>query len=87
MSRTHKGSKGPGWEPWSNLREKQEQQADYKEDEMKLVLITMPNGEKRQAMLDVTVKTKCLIVYCGDYEPKMEWVPCEWVTDLDKGVV
>lgn len=29
VSRTRKGSKGPGWEPWSNLREKQEQAADY----------------------------------------------------------
>lgn len=33
MSRTRKGSKGPGWEPWSNLREKQEQRADYIEEE------------------------------------------------------
>jgi len=33
MSRTRKGSKGPGWEPWSNLEQKQRQRADYREDD------------------------------------------------------
>lgn len=28
MSRTRKGSKGPGWEPWSNKTDKQEQSAE-----------------------------------------------------------
>lgn len=31
MSRTRKGSKGPGWEPWSNRDQKAEQKADYME--------------------------------------------------------
>jgi hypothetical protein len=31
VSRTRKGSKGPGWEPWSNNLDKQEQKADYVE--------------------------------------------------------
>lgn len=33
MSRTKKGAKGVGWEPWSNLRERQEQKADYLDKE------------------------------------------------------
>ncbi len=32
MSRTRKGSKGPGWEPWSNLHEKQKQAAESRAD-------------------------------------------------------
>lgn len=32
MSRTRKGSKGPGWEPWSNRNDKQ-QPIPYSEDE------------------------------------------------------
>lgn len=33
MSRTRKGSKAPGWEPWSNLRERQELAANQRLDE------------------------------------------------------
>jgi predicted RNase H-like nuclease (RuvC/YqgF family) len=33
VSRTRKGSKGPGWEPWSNRQEKAEQKADYREED------------------------------------------------------
>jgi hypothetical protein len=33
VSRTRKGSKGPGWEPWSNRLDKAEQKANYKEPE------------------------------------------------------
>lgn len=25
MSRTRKGSKGPGWEPWGNIRDKEQE--------------------------------------------------------------
>ena len=33
MSRTRKGSKGPGWELWTNKLDKQEQRADYREED------------------------------------------------------
>lgn len=42
MSRTHKGSKGPGWEPWSNATEKQQQQAEWEDDVADTVV---PNGK------------------------------------------
>ena len=31
MTRTRKGTKGPGWEPWSNRHEREAQRADYEE--------------------------------------------------------
>lgn len=33
MSRTRKGKKGPGWEPWSNLRERQEAAAESRRED------------------------------------------------------
>lgn len=33
MSRTYKGSKGPGWESWSNLRERQEAAAEARRED------------------------------------------------------
>lgn len=55
MSRTRKGSKGPGWEPWSNRHEKAEQKADYREPE--------DDGEPETC----SGCRLCLCVMCGDY--------------------
>lgn len=34
MSRTRKGSRGPGWELWTNIRERQEAEAESRREDV-----------------------------------------------------
>lgn len=49
MSRTRKGSKGPGWEPWSNRDEKQSASADSRAELPDLD--PMPHSKSEQRRL------------------------------------
>lgn len=78
MSRTRKGSKGPGWEPWSNLREKQEQKADVSwiqwrremaldKSKWRVTESEYLMGRDKQAPLDVTMRKNMekLLIACN----------------------
>lgn len=60
MSRTCKGSKGPGWEPWSNKHDKAVARADYREPDLS------PGDEAR---LDEICEgcPLCCCVKCGGF--------------------
>lgn len=36
MSRTKKGRKAPGWEPWTNIRERELAKANYRDEEVSM---------------------------------------------------
>ena len=81
MSRTQKGSKGPGWEPWSNRHEKAEQKADYRE----------PESHEREydvcpgCRLCECVKCGGVIAYKGD-DPVPRCIQCGHVEESDERV-